>query len=223
LSFAKIALRNIPRRKLRNSLTVLGIVIGVALLVGVNIAAESSFVEFKSYIEAVGGKIDIVVTTVSGSAFEQRKVDSSVAGLGYVQSAGRLGEGGLIRREGQARAVSVTGVDPVRDFEYRGYTFEGSGTLRRNDATISQRMSEDLGIKIGDYITRTWNFRCLSQGLAERRDTREHMSFLIWSVSLTGLIIDQTNLVVGNSREQQLPGLYRSGRHWFSLMSRRAT
>lgn len=80
--FAKIALRNIPRRKLRNSLTVLGIVIGVALLVGVNIAAESPFVEFKSYIEAVGGKIDIVVTTVSGSAFEQRKVGSSVAGSG---------------------------------------------------------------------------------------------------------------------------------------------
>jgi len=47
LSFAKIALRNIPTRKLRNPLTVLGIVIGVALLVGVNIAAESSFVEFK--------------------------------------------------------------------------------------------------------------------------------------------------------------------------------
>lgn len=94
MSFAKIALRNIPRRKLRNSLTVLGIVIGVALLVGVNIAAESSFVEFKNYIEAVGGKIDIVVTTVSGAPFEQRKVDSSVAGLGYVQSAGRLGEGG---------------------------------------------------------------------------------------------------------------------------------
>jgi len=153
LSFAKIALRNIPRRKLRNSLTVLGIVIGVALLVGVNIAAESSFVEFKNYIEAVGGKIDIVVTTVSGVPFEQRKVDASVAGLGYAQSAGRLGEGGLIRHGGQAKAVSVTGVDTVKDFEYRGYTFEGSGNLRRNDATISQRMSEDLDIKIGDYIT----------------------------------------------------------------------
>ena len=47
MSFAKIALRNIPTRKLRDSLTVLGTVIGVALLVGVNIAAESSFVEFK--------------------------------------------------------------------------------------------------------------------------------------------------------------------------------
>lgn len=47
----------------------------------------------------------------------------------------------------------MTGIDPVRDFEYRGYTFEGTGALRRNDATISQRVSEDLGIKIGDYIT----------------------------------------------------------------------
>ncbi len=153
MSFAKIALRNIPRRKLRNSLTILGIVIGVALLVGVNIAAESSFVEFKNYIEAVGGKIDIVVTTVSGAPFEQRKVESSTAGLSYVQSAGRLGEGGLIRREGQAKAVSVIGINQLKDFEYRGYTFEGTGTLRRNDATIGQKMSEDLGVKVGDYIT----------------------------------------------------------------------
>ena len=35
----------------------------------------------------------------------------------------------------------MTGIDPVRDFEYRGYTFEGTGALRRNDATISQMAS----------------------------------------------------------------------------------
>jgi len=153
LSFAKIALRNIPRRKLRNSLTILGIIIAVALPVGVDIAAESSFVEFRNYILAAGGKIDIVVTTMSGAAFEQRKVEASTVGLEYVQAAGRVGERGLIRRGGQTEAVSVTGVDQLKDFEYRGYTFEGTGTLRRNGATIGQKMSEDLGIKVGDYIT----------------------------------------------------------------------
>jgi len=153
LSFAKIALRNIPRRKLRNSLTIFGIIIAVALPVGVEIVAESSFVEFRNYIQATGGKIDIIVTTISGAAFEQRRVDSSTTGLGYVQAAGRVGERGLIKREGQTKAVSVTGVDQLKDFEYRGYTFEGTGILRRNDATIGQRMNEDLGIKVGDYVT----------------------------------------------------------------------
>ena len=153
MSFAKIALWNIPRRKLRNSLTILGIIIAVALPVGVEIAAESSFVEFRNYIQATGGKVDILVTTISGAAFEQRKVESSTAGLGYVQAAGRVSERGLIRREGQTKAVSVTGVDQLKDFEYRGYTFEGTGTLRRNDASIGQKMSEELGIKVGDYIT----------------------------------------------------------------------
>ena len=153
MSFMKIALRNIPRRKLRNSLTVIGIIIAVALPVGVDIAAESSFVEFRNYIQAAGGEIDIVVTTISGAAFEQRKVESSTAGLGYVEAAGRVSERGLIKREGQTKGVSVTGVDQLRDFQYLGYTFEGIGTLRRNDATISQKMSEDLGIKLGDYIT----------------------------------------------------------------------
>ena len=153
MSFAKIALRNIPRRKLRNSLTILGIIIAVALPVGVDIAAESSFVEFRNYILAAGGKIDIVVTTISGAPFEQRKVEASTAGLEYVEAAGRVSERGLIRRGGESKAVSVTGVDQLKDFEYRGYTFEGTGTLRRNDATIGQKMSEDLGIKTGDYIT----------------------------------------------------------------------
>ena len=153
MSFAKIAFRNIPRRKLRNSLTIIGIIIAVALPVGVDIAAESSFVEFRNYIEAAGGKIDIVVTTISGAAFEQRKVESSTAGLGYVQAAGRVSERGLIKRAGETKAVSVTGVDHLKDFEYNGYTFEGTGTLRRNDVTIGQKMSDDLGIGVGDYIT----------------------------------------------------------------------
>jgi putative ABC transport system permease protein len=149
----KIALRSIPRRKLRNSLTVLGIIIAVALPVGVDIAAESSFVEFRNYIQAAGGKIDIVVATISGAPFEQRKVESSTAGLPYVQAAGRVSERGLVKREGQTKGVSVTGVDQLKDFQYRDYTFEGTGTLRRNDATIGQKMSEDLGIKLGDYVT----------------------------------------------------------------------
>lgn len=64
MSFAKIVVRNIPRRNLKNSLTVLGIIIAFALPVGVYIAAESSFVEFRNYILAADGKIDIVITTI---------------------------------------------------------------------------------------------------------------------------------------------------------------
>ena len=152
MSFMKIALRNLPRRKLRNSLTVIGIVIAVALPVGVDIAAESSFIEFRNYVQAAGGKTDIVVATISGAPFEQRKVDSSTAGLPHVQAAGRISERGLVERKGRSDGVSVTGVDQLKDFEYLGYTFEGTETLRRNDATIGQKMSEDLGIKLGDYV-----------------------------------------------------------------------
>jgi len=59
---AKIAYRNLPKRRARTALTILAVVLGVALLVGINLATASATGEFTSYINKFWGRTDIVVS-----------------------------------------------------------------------------------------------------------------------------------------------------------------
>src|SRR5713226_581972 len=58
---ARIAYRNLPRRKARSILTVTAVILGVALLVGINMATVSAQSEFSGYINKFWGQTDIVV------------------------------------------------------------------------------------------------------------------------------------------------------------------
>src|SRR5436309_15398543 len=58
---ARIAYRNLPRRKARSILTVTAVVLGVALLVGINMATVSARSEFSGYINKFWGQTDVVV------------------------------------------------------------------------------------------------------------------------------------------------------------------
>src|SRR5881409_4272173 len=65
---ARIAYRNLPRRKARTILTVTAVILGVALLVGINMATASAETEFTSYINKFWGQTDIVVRYSSPSS-----------------------------------------------------------------------------------------------------------------------------------------------------------
>src|SRR3989442_12889738 len=59
---AKIAYRNLPKRRARTALTILAVILGVALLVGINLATASATGEFTNYINKFWGRTDIVVS-----------------------------------------------------------------------------------------------------------------------------------------------------------------
>src|SRR2546430_16294526 len=58
---ALLAYRNIPRRKARTILTCAAIILGVALLVGINMATASAINEFAGHINKLWGTTDLVV------------------------------------------------------------------------------------------------------------------------------------------------------------------
>ena len=58
----KIAYRNLPKRRARTALTILAVILGVALLVGINLATASATGEFTNYINKFWGRTDIVVS-----------------------------------------------------------------------------------------------------------------------------------------------------------------
>ena len=70
MSFTTIAFRNIPRRKLRNALTVLAVVLGVALIVGVNVAFDSVIEQFKDTIAEALGDVDINIRSSLDTPFD---------------------------------------------------------------------------------------------------------------------------------------------------------
>ncbi len=54
-------MRGLTKRKLRNTLTALAIVVGITLVVGLNIAFRSAFAQYSSMLYEAAGSIDIVI------------------------------------------------------------------------------------------------------------------------------------------------------------------
>lgn len=120
--FTKIAIRNIPRRRLRNALTIIAIMLGVSLVIGVNIGFENVFAQFQRAMVVASGNVDIEVTTVLGEPFPLSTVDTISGVKGVAEVSPRvMGFVGVFRSindlEG-ATGVSVFGVDTTSDFEY---------------------------------------------------------------------------------------------------------
>ncbi len=152
LAFTKIAVRNIPRRKLRNFLTAIGIIIGVSLVVGVNVAGESSFVEYRNFLRALTGQADIIITSTPGTPFDERTKFVAVRGISGIEATGRLGAGAFISEDSSEEAVRILGVDSRRDFEYVSYRFDGKSVLRATDVTVSKAIVDELEVEMGGYL-----------------------------------------------------------------------
>ncbi|UCD72679.1 MAG: ABC transporter permease [Candidatus Bathyarchaeota archaeon] len=155
MSFVRIALRNIPRRKLRNTLTVLGVVLGVSLLLGVNIAFESALAQFISTINRSSGSVDISIRSATGASF-QYSVLTGIRGFeGISEASGRVsGSGRAIYwdvTEENSASLTIYGVDSGNDFDYLDAEYTnvtGSKLLKENSIVIDARLNYTIGQQI---------------------------------------------------------------------------
>ncbi len=118
MSFTSIALRNIPKRKLRNSLTVLAIILGVTLIVGVNIAFDSVYDQFGLTINQAVGNVDVNIRSALNMPFNQTTLTTVNQTVGVADSYSRLS--GLVNASGSKQWVSamLVGVNTASDFDY---------------------------------------------------------------------------------------------------------
>jgi putative ABC transport system permease protein len=156
LSFAKIALRNLPRRKLRNALTLTAIMLGVMLLIGVNVAADSAMYEFKKYLDRTWGEIDILIVYGNGEPFGQGNVTLVRNVTGVAECAQRLNWHAAINNDTE-KMIGITGIDTATDFVYKGYNITGSTSLEGNKVVVSESLYEDYNLTIGGVINVTTN------------------------------------------------------------------
>jgi putative ABC transport system permease protein len=150
LSFTSIALRNIPKRKLRNSLTIIAVILGVTLIVGVNIAFDSVYDQFGSTVNQAIGNVDINVRSGLNLPFNQTVLTTINQTTGVEDYYGRL--------NGQANAsqpqdwVSTTliGVNTTSDFDYAdslatNITGQLQLPINSSQAVVDERLNYTIG------------------------------------------------------------------------------
>jgi putative ABC transport system permease protein len=122
-SFTKIAIRNIPRRKLRNGLTVLAIVLGVALIVGINVAFDSIHAQFEEMVNLATGSVDITISTLEDTPFDENVLATVRDTDGVAQASARVNSFAAVSEsggelEGEWEIATIIGVDSRSDFDY---------------------------------------------------------------------------------------------------------
>jgi len=118
LSFTSIALRNIPKRKLRNSLTIIAVILGVSLIVGVNIAFDSVYDQFGSTVNQAIGHVDISVRSGLNLPFNQTILTTVNQTTGVTDCYARLNGQGNVSEPDDWVGFILVGVNTISDFDY---------------------------------------------------------------------------------------------------------
>ncbi|MCK4953633.1 ABC transporter permease, partial [Candidatus Bathyarchaeota archaeon] len=148
-SFTKIAFRDIPRRKLRNILTMLAIILGVALVIGVNVTLDSVLYQFEDAARKATGNVDIIITSLEDTPFDE-DVLTTVRGIDDVSNAsGRVSNTVLVTQAGSdIRVATMIGVNSSSDFDYLNLNITQTVTLDVNSTQVV--VDESLNYDVGD-------------------------------------------------------------------------
>jgi putative ABC transport system permease protein len=158
MSFTSIALRNIPKRKLRNALTVIAIILGVTLIVGVNIAFDSVYNQFGLTVNKAVGNVDVSVRSALGLPFNTTILTIVNQTTGVADSYGRLS--GIINASEPSGWVTATliGVNASSDFDYLDTSvmnITGDHVLQVNKTGVvaDERLNYTIGQKVNIHVT----------------------------------------------------------------------
>src|SRR3989441_1750343 len=148
---AKIAYRNLPKRRARTALTILAVILGVALLVGINLATGSATGEFTNYINKFWGRTDIVVSYGElPPVFDSRYLPIVKNTSGVQETAARLVWFGFGPPANKTR-FQLVGVNGT-DFDYSSFNITGAKTLSPGQATVDDGLAQNFGLRIGSTL-----------------------------------------------------------------------
>ena len=144
--FRWFIIRHVRREWLRSAVTVGGVAIGIAVVIGIRLANESSVRGFETALEAVSGQVSLEVTSPGVGVAEDR-----LAELSWLRTFGRVSpviDGDvLIRPSGtdtRGELLRVLGVDILRDRPFREYRLvddEAEGARSAGPITTQEFLS----------------------------------------------------------------------------------
>jgi putative ABC transport system permease protein len=158
----RMATRNISRRKSRTALTIVAIVLGTALLVGVNLATTSALKEFTQYLDRFWGQTDVIVQHVGYAPFDMgnvtfiREASGTIENLAArVSSSSMPGPSMVFINNNTDNVAGIVGITTQDDYEYAAYNITGSSNINGFNVVVGNTIADKYGVKIGDAFNLT--------------------------------------------------------------------
>jgi putative ABC transport system permease protein len=152
----KFIVRHVLSRRVRTLLTLLSIVIGVAAIVSVNIATQTTDRAYREMFAAVTGRAQLEVVDELGGAFEEGML-GKVAAMPEVGSAAPLLQrSAILYVKGRKIQSQGMGIDPgqdaaIRDYEIKEGGFGGDG--KPSGVLLESGFAKNLDLHVGDEFS----------------------------------------------------------------------
>jgi putative ABC transport system permease protein len=150
---AKIASRNLPKRRARTILTILAVFLGVALLVGINMATTSALGEFNSYTDKFWGATDIVVSYGNEQSFPNQTLSIVQSNSLIQKTAERYDWAGASGTLASNVTYFLDGINPQNDFDYSSFNITGTRQFTTGQAVVDNVIAQQLNLGIGSKLT----------------------------------------------------------------------
>lgn len=169
--FKQFILRHLAQEKLRSAATILGISLGIAVVIAIQMTNASSVRGFEKAIEAVSGKTSLEITGI-GIGFDEMRLGE----LGWLRQFGQVSpviEGDAQAKIGdsQAESLRVLGVDVLRDRSFRDYKLLETADAKTNASAreflkllvdprtiiLTEKFARRHGLKLNDQLEITFS------------------------------------------------------------------
>ncbi|MBK9315853.1 MAG: ABC transporter permease [Acidobacteria bacterium] len=171
--FRQFILRHLGKEKIRTFVTVLGIALGIAVVVAIQMTNSSSLRGFEKAIETVSGKTSLEITG-SGTGLDEMRLNE----LNWLRQYGRIspiieGDAEIETGDALSETLRVLGVDILRDRSFREYKILEFAEQRREprpdefltllldprSIILTERFAERHSLKVGDQVLMTFSDR----------------------------------------------------------------
>ncbi len=159
----RLAWRRVRRRPFQYVLFILGIAIGVAMMVSIDLANGSAQRAFELSTDAIAGRTTHRIEAVSPVGIDESVYRQLRRDLGYRQSA-PIVEGYVVAEDLDRQPMRLVGVDFFAEAPFRSYLSGGSSQgvealtafLTEPDTVIlAQETAAQYGVEVGDQLTLT--------------------------------------------------------------------
>ncbi len=161
----RLAIRRIRRRPFQYVLFILGIAIGVAMMVSIDLANGSAQRAFELSTDAIAGRTTHRIEAISPIGIDESLYRDLRTELGYTQSA-PIVEGYVVAEDLDRQPMRLVGVDFFAEAPFRSYLKSNSDSdqgiealtafLTEPDTVIlSKETAAEYGVHVGDRLTLT--------------------------------------------------------------------
>lgn len=152
----KFTLRGMLSRPGRTALTLLSLTIGVAIVVAVGIASQTTRAAYQQMFVSLSGGAGLEVSAEGGGTFDLALLPQIERIPGVQAVVPVLQQFTVLRFDGKRVSLLVLGVDPQRDRAIRAYQFvQGDFWGPEGGLILDDELARNLGIQVGSQVRMT--------------------------------------------------------------------